>query len=185
MGSAISWQVRCGSRVSPSAFLHHEIKQPLSAIVTNSDVGLRWLAKLKRDSNIEGATAALKRIAGDVYRANKVVESIRAMFKKDDQNRALVNVNDVIRDVLDLLRIELEEHDVVVRTALSDGAPRVLADRVQLQQVILNLARNAIEAMEDRPRVLKLGSAATGAEFIITVEDSGSRYQSRCPEPVV
>jgi signal transduction histidine kinase len=160
-----------------SASIAHEIKQPLSAIITNSDVGLRWLAKLAPDGNIAGAAAALKRIAGDVDRANKVVESIRTMFKKDDQSRERLDVNDVIRQVLALLRIELEEHDVSVRSALSDGAARVLGNRVQLQQVILNLVRNAIESMRatnGTQRVLKIGSVATeSGEFVVTIEDSG------------
>jgi signal transduction histidine kinase len=160
-----------------SASIAHEIKQPLSAIVTNSDVGLHWLARLTPNKSTDEAAAALKRIAGDVYRANKVVESIRAMFKKDDQSRALLDVNEVVREVLALLHIELEEHGVTVRTAMSDGAPRLPANRIQLQQVILNLARNAIEAMgevKDRPRVLKLWSGATeSGEFIVTIEDTG------------
>ena len=158
-----------------SASIAHEIRQPLSAIVTNSDVGLRWLAK--QTPNADEAAAALKRIVADAYRANKVVESIRGMFTKGEQGRALIDVNDVIREVLALLRIEIEEHEVAVRTALSDGAPRVLADRIQLQQVFFNLARNAVEAMDavtGRPRVLKLGSAATeSGQFIVTIEDSG------------
>jgi signal transduction histidine kinase len=160
-----------------SASIAHEIKQPLSAIVTNSDVGKHWLAKLAPSSTVDEASAALKRIVNDAYRANKVVDSVRAMFKKDDEGRALLDVNDVIREVLTLLRIELEEHDVAVKTALSDGPARVLANRIQLQQVVLNLARNAIEAMDTvngRPRVLKLGSAATDSgEFFVTIEDTG------------
>jgi signal transduction histidine kinase len=157
-----------------SASIAHEIKQPLSAIVTNSDVALGWLAKQTPD--IRQAAAALERIAGDAYRANKVVESVRAIFKKEDQNLNLLNADDVIREVLALIRIELEEHGVALRVALSDGPKRVLADRIQLQQVVLNLVRNAIEAMDGmtgRPRVLTVGSAATETELVITVEDTG------------
>lgn len=157
-----------------SASIAHEIKQPLSAIVTNSDVGLGWLAK--QTPNVREATTALERIAGDAYRANKVVESVRDLFKKEDQNFKLLNANDVIREVLALIRIELEEHGVALRVALSDGPQRVLADRIQLQQVVLNLVRNAIEAMDgltDHPRVLTLSSATTETELIVTVEDTG------------
>ena len=121
--------------------------------------------------------AALKRIAAEALRADKVVVSTRAMFKKDNESRESLNVNDAIRDVLNLLRIELEERNVTVRTALSEGPQRVTANRTQLQQVVLNLARNAIEAMAavtDRPRVLKLASVGTEfMEFIVTIEDSG------------
>jgi C4-dicarboxylate-specific signal transduction histidine kinase len=158
-----------------SASIAHEIKQPLTAIVTNSDAALRWLAK--QTPNAEEAAAALKRIVGEAYRASKVVETTRTMFKKDeDQSRDLTDVNDVIREVLTLLHIELEDHEVALHTALSDDAPRVRADRIQLQQVVLNLARNAIEAMgtvKGRPHVLKLASAATQSEFIVRVEDTG------------
>jgi C4-dicarboxylate-specific signal transduction histidine kinase len=173
-----------------SASIAHEIKQPLSAIATNSGVGLRWLAK--QTPNVDQAAAALNRIASDVDRASKVIDSVRAMFKKDDKGRDLIDLNDVVREVLALLRIELGQHDVALHVVLSDGGPRVLADRVQLQQVILNLARNAIEAMDavnNRPRVLKLGSAATDSEFIVTIEDSGpgidSEVSNRLFQPFV
>jgi len=158
-----------------SASIAHEISQPLTAIATNSNAGLRWLAR--ESPNVERAATIFKRIGRDADRAAQVIASIRTMFKKDeDQSRSLVDVNDVIREVLALLHIELEEHEVAARTALSDGPQRVLADRIQLQQVILNLARNAIEAMgavTGRQRVLKLESAATESEFIITITDSG------------
>jgi signal transduction histidine kinase/ABC-type uncharacterized transport system substrate-binding protein len=158
-----------------SASLAHEIKQPLSAIVMSGDAGVRWLAR--QPPNPEEAAAALKQIVADAYRANQLLESIRAMFKKDEQSRSLLDVNDVVREVLMLLRIELDEHDVTVRTALSDGAPRVMGNRIQLQQVVLNLARNAIDAMDavgERSRLLKVASAATDAdEFVVTIEDNG------------
>jgi signal transduction histidine kinase len=158
-----------------SASITHEIRQPLSAIVINSGVGLRWLAKEAPEA--EETAAALKRIASDVSRANTVIESIRGMFKKDEDSRAVLDVNDVIREVLALIRIELDEHNVTLRVGLSEGMSRVQAHRIQLQQVILNLARNAIEAMTEansHPRILKLGSAANDAgEFLVTIEDTG------------
>jgi signal transduction histidine kinase len=158
-----------------SASIAHEIKQPLTAILTNSGVGLRWLSK--QTPNVTEAVAALERIADDVHHANKVIESVRTMFKHDDQSRDLIDVNDVIREVLALLRIEMKEHDVWVHAVLSATAPRIRADRTQLQQVILNLVRNAIEAMgavNSRPRVLKVESAATeSGELIVTIEDNG------------
>jgi C4-dicarboxylate-specific signal transduction histidine kinase len=165
-----------------TASIAHEIKQPLAAIVTNSSAGQRWLAKVPPNSNVEEASAVLKQIAENADHASKVVETTRTMFKKDDQGRALVDVNNVVRDVFSLLRIELEEHDVAMHLALSDSSSRVLASRIQLQQVVLNLVRNAVEAMTTvtgRPRVLRVASVANeSGEFIVTIEDTGPGIQT-------
>jgi signal transduction histidine kinase len=162
-----------------SASIVHEINQPLAAIVTNAGTGLRWLAK--DTPNIEKATHALKNIVGNGSRASQVVETIRAMFKKEISNRTLVDINDAIREVLTLLHIELQEHKVVTKAALKEGLPRVMADRVQLQQVIFNLVTNAIEAMSSTAagsRVLRLRSEPTETgECIIAVEDSGPGFE--------
>jgi C4-dicarboxylate-specific signal transduction histidine kinase len=99
------------------------------------------------------------------------------MFKKEISNRTLVDINDAIREVLTLLHIELEEHDVLTKASLKEGLPRVMADRVQLQQVIFNLVTNAIEAMSSTAagsRVLRLRSEETETgECIVAIEDSG------------
>src|SRR5262245_31438742 len=158
-----------------SASIAHEIKQPLAAIVMNAGAGLRWLA---RDTpNVAEAAHALKNIVGNGNRASQVVETIRAMFKKEMSNRTLVDINDAIREVLTLLHIDLEEHGVLTKATLKEGLPRVMADRVQLQQVIFNLVRNAIEAMSATAagsRVLRLRSDGTETgECIFTIEDSG------------
>src|SRR5262252_6599282 len=158
-----------------SASIAHEIKQPLAAIVTNASAGLRLLAKDTPD--VEEATRALKSIVGSGYRASQVVETIRAMLKKEIANRTLVDINDAIREVLTLLHIELDEHEVLTKTTLREGLPRVMADPVQLQQVIFNLVRNAIEAMSSTAagsRVLQLRSEVTETgECIVAIEDSG------------
>ena len=158
-----------------SASIVHEINQPLAAIVMNAGTGLRWLA---RDTpNVEKAAHALKNIVGNGNRASQVVETLRAMFKKETSNRTFVDINDAIREVLTLLRIELEEHEVLTKATLKEGLPRVMADRVQLQQVIFNLVRNAIEAMSSTAagsRVLQLRSESTETgECIVAIEDSG------------
>src|SRR5262245_1378162 len=158
-----------------SATIAHEIKQPLAAIVMNAGAGLRWLA---RDvPNIEQAAHALKNIVGNGNRASQVVETIRAMFKKEISNRTLVDINDAIREVLTLLHIELDEHGVVTKATLNEGLPRVMADPIQLQQVIFNLVKNAIEAMSSTAagaRVLRVRSEATETgECIVAIEDSG------------
>ncbi|HKD41872.1 MAG TPA: ABC transporter substrate binding protein, partial [Myxococcaceae bacterium] len=159
-----------------SASIAHEIMQPLAAIVTNASAGLRWLA---RDTpNVGEASQALNNIVGSGNRASQVVETIRAMFKKEISNRTLVDINDAIREVLTLLRIELAEQEVVTKATLKDGLPRVMADPVQLQQVVYNLVRNAIEAMSSTAagaRVLQLRSEATETgQCIVAVEDSGA-----------
>src|SRR5262245_9559024 len=158
-----------------SASIVHEINQPLAAIVMNAGTGLRWLAK--GAPNVEKAAHALKNIVGNGNRACEVVEALRAMFKKENSKRTLVDINDAIRAVLTLLRIELEEHEVVTKSSLKDGLPSVMADRVQLQQVIFNLVTNAIEAMSSTAagsRILRLRSEATDTgECIVAIEDSG------------
>src|SRR5262245_45543415 len=158
-----------------SASIVHEINQPLAAIVMNAGTGLRWLAK--DTPNVEKAAHALRNIVGNGNRAGQVVETIRAMFRKEISNRSLVDINDAIRAVLTLLRIELEEHEVLTKATLKEGLPRVMADRVQLQQVIFNLVSNAIEAMSSAAagsRILRLRSEATDTgECIVAIEDSG------------
>ena len=158
-----------------SASIVHEINQPLAAIVMNAGTGLRWLA---RDTpNVEKAAHALKNIVGNGNRASQVVQTLRAMFKKELSNRTLVDINDAIRAVLTLLRIELEEHEVVTKATLKEGLPHVMADRVQLQQVIFNLVTNAIEAMSSigaDSRTLRLRSEEIeSGECIVAIEDSG------------
>jgi signal transduction histidine kinase len=158
-----------------SASIVHEINQPLAAIVLNAGTGLRWLAK--DTPNVEKAAHALKDIVGNGNRASQVVETLRSMFKKEISNRTLVDINVAIREVLTLLHIELEEHEVLTKATLKEGLPRVMADRVQLQQVIFNLVTNAIEAMSSTAagsRILRLRSEAieTG-ECIVAIEDSG------------
>jgi signal transduction histidine kinase len=159
-----------------SASIAHEIKQPLAAIVMNAGAGLRWLAK--DTPNLEQAAHALKNIVGNGNRASQVVETIRAMFKKEMSNRTLVDVNDAIREVLTLLHVELDEHGISTKATLREGLPRVMADPIQLQQVIFNLVRNAIEAMSSTAagsRILQLRSEATETgECIVAIEDSGS-----------
>src|SRR5215467_995775 len=159
-----------------SASIAHEIKQPLAAIVMNAGAGLRWLAK--DTPNVEEAAHALKNIVGNGNRASQVVETLRAMFKKEISNRTLVDINDEIREVLTLLHVELDEHGVLTKSTLREGLPRVMADPVQLQQVIFNLVRNAIEAMSSTAagsRVLQLRSEVTETgECIVAIEDSGS-----------
>jgi C4-dicarboxylate-specific signal transduction histidine kinase len=158
-----------------SASIAHEINQPLTAITLNSETALIYLAK--KAPNLKEVTELVQSIAIDCLRVSQVVASVRAMFKKDTPDRILLDINDVIHEVLTLLRVELDGHGVVVKTSLAEGLPHLLADRVQMQQVILNLIRNASEAMSSTAageRILWLRSAATDAgECIVEIEDSG------------
>ena len=157
-----------------SATIAHEINQPLAAIVTSGNAAMRWLTN--KTPNIEKAVDSLKRIVTNGHRASSVIETVRAMFKKDIAERKPADISDLIRDVLVLMRIELEERHVQVNSVLTSGLPQVSVDRIQLQQVMLNLARNAIEAMSlvtDRPAILRVRSEATADEVIISIENSG------------
>jgi PAS domain S-box-containing protein len=158
-----------------AASMAHEIKQPLATIALGCSAGLRWLAK--RPPDLEEVRADLDRIANASDRASQVIEGIRSMFKNDSRKKALLDVNEVIREVIALLRSELQNRQIVVQDELNPKLPPVLADGVQLQQVIANLVTNAIEAMEaidDGARTLRVMSTISKSDgVLITVEDSG------------
>jgi PAS domain S-box-containing protein len=158
-----------------TASIAHEISQPLTAIVMNGNAGLQWLSN--NTPNLNEAAATLERIVTDAQRAGQVIETVRAMFKKDTEAKTLLDMNNVVRQVFGFLRAELQKNAVVVKYELADELPRVLADQIQLQQVILNLAMNAIDAMSlviDRPRMLRVSSERHDpAGLIIKLEDSG------------
>jgi PAS domain S-box-containing protein len=159
-----------------AASIVHEINQPLAAIAANAGAAERWLARERPD--IEEARAALKRIAGDSRRANAIIEEIRLMFRHDGMTLAALDVNALIRDVLSLLRGDLENHRIAVDAVLADGLAPVHANAVQLRQVIVNLITNAADAMStvaNRQRLLRLGTQSRAPDgLLITVEDSGS-----------
>jgi signal transduction histidine kinase len=159
-----------------TASIAHEINQPLAAISTNANAGLRWLARTPPD--IDEVRAALERITNDAHRAADVIDSIRSMFKKDREQGALLNLNDIVLEVLALVHGHLMEHNVSTESYLLLTLPQVQGNRVQLQQVILNLIMNAVEAMHsigNRARVLTVTSKLQGAEnVLITVEDTGA-----------
>ncbi|MBV9970433.1 MAG: PAS domain S-box protein [Xanthobacteraceae bacterium] len=158
-----------------TASIAHEINQPLAAIVANANAGQRWLSHPEPD--LDEVRAALKRIAEDGHRTAELVQGIRAMFKNDAQKRVPLDVNELIREVLALVHKELMEHRIAVFSFLSADLPQVIADRVQLQQVIMNLVANAIDAMEsvtDRPQTLRVKSEMKNDERImVSIEDSG------------
>jgi two-component system, NtrC family, sensor kinase len=159
-----------------TASIAHEINQPLAAIAANANAGLRWLSRQTPD--LEEVHAALKRINTDAHRASEVIQGIRSIFKKAPQQGALIDINDVVLEVLALVHGELINYRVSAISNLLPSLPRVRADRVQLQQVILNLIMNAVEAMgtvADGARVLNVASQLDEPNAVlVTVQDTGT-----------
>jgi signal transduction histidine kinase len=159
-----------------AASIVHEIRQPLAAVVTNANAALRWLERAPPD--LDEARAALANIVSVGHQADEVIEGIRAIFKRDRQQLIVLDVNKLILGVLRVLGEELQGHQITVQTELIGDLPPVLADRVQLQQVILNLVMNAIEAMnvvEGRARILRIKSEIHAPDgILVVVADSGS-----------
>jgi PAS domain S-box-containing protein len=158
-----------------AASIAHEINQPLSAMIGSAQAGLRWIGQ--SPPKIDEAAESFKQIRHDGKRAADVVEGIRAMFKSGETSRSLLDLNQLIGGVLRLTDNQLQRRAVVVHTELDAELAPVMASRTQLEQVLVNLVTNAIEAMEpviDRRRVMKIKSERVGTEDVrVTVEDSG------------
>jgi PAS domain S-box-containing protein len=157
-----------------TASLAHEVRQPIAAASTNASTCLRWL---EGDTpNIEEARAAAKRIVKDAKRAGEIISRIRLLFKKGTPERELVDVNEVIREMIVLLRGEAMRYSIVVRTELAAGLPQVMGDRVQLQQVLMNLMINGIEAMKEVDGTHELAIRSQRVEnehLLVSVSDTG------------
>ena len=157
-----------------TASLAHEVNQPIGAAVTNANTCIRWLA---RDTpNVEEARAAAMRSAQDGMRAAEIVSRIRLLFKKGTPLLELVDVNEVIRDMIVLLHSEATRYNISVRTELAAELPPVLGDRVQLQQVMMNLMLNGIDAMKevDGVRALAVKSKVSeNEEVLVSLSDTG------------
>jgi PAS domain S-box-containing protein len=154
--------------------LAHEVNQPIAAAVTNANTCLRWLAS--DTPNIEEARAAAMRIVKDGTRAGEIISRIRLLFTKSTEQHELVDVNEVIEEMIVLLRAETTRHSISVRTELEADLPPVMGDRVQLQQVLMNLMINGIDAMEgaNGTRELTIKSRRTeNEEVAVSVTDSG------------
>ena len=162
-----------------AASIAHEINQPLAAVVTNGNACLRWLGSAT--PNLDEAREAVTRIIRDGNRASDVIGRIRALVKKSDTEKAYLDINEVIRDVVGLMQSEIQKNGVVLRMELGTDLPRVLGDRVQLQQVILNLVMNGIEAMSavtDRGRDLLIRSTQQPEDIVlVAVRDAGTGLQ--------
>jgi PAS domain S-box-containing protein len=158
-----------------AATIAHELNQPLAAIVSNGSAGIRWLDRA--EPNVEEARLAFERLVNDGHRAAQIVTSIRAMFKKDSGARLPVAINELVCDVVSTSIGELKSHQISLALQLFDDLPSVQADRVQLQQVLLNLVTNAIDSMtsvRDRSHVLSVRSERLEDWVLISVQDSGA-----------
>jgi PAS domain S-box-containing protein len=158
-----------------TASIAHEINQPIAAIVMNGSAGLRWLNKDEPD--VEEARSALTRLVNEGKRAGNVIRGLRALVKKSVPEMATFDINDAVQEILALNRSDLRRNQVSVHTDLFPDQTLVRGDRVQLQQVLLNLIKNAAEAMSavtDRAKVLEIRGQITGTgEALIAVEDTG------------
>ena len=157
-----------------TASLAHEVNQPIAAAVTNANTCLRWLAG--GNPNLEEARAAAMRIVKDGTRAAEIINRIRLLFKKGTPQRELVDINEVIREMIGFLRSEAARHNILVGTELATDLPQFMGDRVQLQQVMMNLMTNGIDAMKDADGTRKLAIKSQRAEneqILVTVSDTG------------
>ena len=164
-----------------TASIAHEVKQPLAAIMTNANAGLRWIGQTP--PNVAETRMALERIVHESQRTNDVVQNIRAMFKSEGSSRSSISLNELINEVLTLTKGDLQKRAIIVRTVLDENLPPVMANRVQLQQVLFNLVTNAIEAMDAasiRTKQLLIKSEpGTNGEVSVAVEDSGTGIDAK------
>ena len=158
-----------------TASIAHEINQPLSAVITNGNACLRWLTRSQ--PNLEEAKETVQRIIRDGKRASEVIAKIRALLKRTATSRLPLDINEVIQETVALTQIEAGRRRVSLRTDFAPKLPLVLGDRVQLQQVILNLMMNGMEAMSsvtDRPRELLIKTGKDDSAHVLTsLTDSG------------
>lgn len=158
-----------------AASIAHEVNQPLAAVVTNAAACLRWLDR--EPANLKEVRSTVQSIVADGNRAGEVIQRVRALVNKTDDQKAPLQINDVVNEVTSLVQHELFSHRVALRLELAPALPLVLADRIQLQQVILNLVINGIEAMQpvkDRPRELVIRTRQDEtSQVLVTVSDDG------------
>jgi len=163
---------RVGTMGELTASLAHEINQPIGAAVTNAHACLRFLDRGQPDV-AEAREAALE-MARDASRAADIIERVRSLYRKGSSRLEMVDANEVIREIMDMLHDETTRHAVTMRTDLAEGLPAVMADRVQLQQVLMNLTLNGIEAMPDTGGEVRITSQlAEDGQVLIAVTDNG------------
>jgi signal transduction histidine kinase len=156
-----------------TASLAHEIRQPISAALTSAKTCLRWLGR--DEPNVAKACETASRVVNDVTRAADIIGSISLLFKKGALQRELVDVNELIREMIVLLRSEANRYSISIRTELAEELPKVMADRIQLQQVFMNLMLNGIDAMKGTADggELTIKSEIGDGQLLISVSDTG------------
>jgi signal transduction histidine kinase len=162
-----------------TASLAHEIRQPITAAITNAGTCLRWLNR--DEPNIEEARMAASQIIKDTTRAAEIISRIGSIFKKGEPIRELIDVNDVIQEMIPLLQNEANRYSLSIQTSLATRIPQVMADRVQLQQVLMNLVLNGIDAMKEMNTAgsLTITSQEQGdGQLLVSVSDLGKGLPS-------
>ncbi len=167
-----------------TASIAHEVNQPLAALLASAETALRWLAR--QPPNPERAKSSIERVVNDGKRAADIVSRIRGLSRKTPLQKETLETNETILGVMGLARAAMSDHGVSTKMQLSEGLPPVLGDRVQLQQVILNLIMNAIEAMSEveKPRDLLISTSKTPDGVLVAVSDTGPGLSQANPERI-
>jgi signal transduction histidine kinase len=169
-----------------AASISHEVRQPLTSIAANGRAAQRFLGHLP--PNVEEAQSALNRMIGDSHRASQVFDNIRALFGKADEGHKPIDVNQLIRDVVAGFQGDLLQHGITADLRLQEDLPKIVAHKGQLHQVLINLVRNAIEAMQadkNDHSLLQLSSGHHGNDkIILSIEDSGPGIDPRHAENI-
>jgi C4-dicarboxylate-specific signal transduction histidine kinase len=157
----------------------HEVRQPLSVIVTDADTGIRWLAR--DEPNLPKVKSIMARIMENAHRANEVIRRIKGMAVKSDPVRDSVDINDIVREAALFVRSESQANHIAITTRLAGGLPRIIGDRVQLQQVVVNLLINGIQAIaanNSRTREVSIETGQFAEKITLVVRDSGGGIQA-------
>jgi C4-dicarboxylate-specific signal transduction histidine kinase len=173
--AALTHAARVATLGELSASIAHEVNQPLAAIVTNGEAAVRWLGRAQPD--LQEARDALGRVIQDGRRASEVIRRIRALSRKSDQNKMRVDLNEVLAESLVLLQREIAAHGIILEVDLPEDLPPVDADRIQMQQVVMNLLMNAIQAMDavapERRRLVVRSCVEAEERVGVQVRDQG------------
>jgi PAS domain S-box-containing protein len=161
-----------------AASIAHDVNQPLAAIAANGNAGLRWLSRAPPD--LQEARLCLGRVIDNAGRAADVVAGVRALFSRESRESKTLNVNDLVREVLALVPGDIASQSIRLQCELPNDLPEIMGDRIQLQQVLMNLIGNAIDALSltDRERMLMVKTWISGPSIMIAVEDSGTGISS-------